>query len=159
MSLPIHKLGPTVHRMVDAPERVRLRIREEMTALGVSQRELAERLHQVTGIVWSQSGVGKVLTGRVELTVADVDAMVRALGMSLIEAMRDRGLEFVADMTPTELRLLSLYRQKAQPFKDAIQILHGMTPVTTVSKLDTPVTKRPKRGRPQNSDLAKKQAK
>lgn len=156
MSLPIHELAPRVLRMLDAAERVRLRIREEMTALGVSQRELAERLKEVTGVVWSQSGVGKVLTGRVELTVADVDAMVRALGMSLTEAMRDRGLEFVAEMTPTELRLLSIYRQKTQAFKDAIQILHGMTPVAAAPKLDTPVPKRPKRGRPQNSELAKK---
>lgn len=141
-----------------ASDRVRALLKDELRARDISQRELAEKVERLTGEQWTQGRIGKVLNGDVELKVDDLDYISRAIGIFLSEAVRDRGLEFYAEMTPTELRLLSIYRRKPQPFKDAIQILHDMTPVAVTPKLDTPVQKRPKRGRPQNSELAKKRA-
>lgn len=141
-----------------ASDRVRALLKDELRARSISQRELAEKLEHLTGEQWTQGRVGKVLNGDVELKVDDLDYISRAIGIFLSEAVRDRGLEFYAEMTPTELRLLSIYRRKSQPFKEAIQTLHDMTPVAATPKSDTPVLKRPKRGRPQNSDIDKRRA-
>lgn len=116
---PLHsnKLSATVLPMADLADRVRLRFREEMTRKRLSQRELAQLLD------WSQSRVAKLLTGRVEMGVSDLESLGFAIGVSPVEAVRDHGLEFLAEMTPTELRTLERIRQLPQPTIDALMQL------------------------------------
>ena len=86
-------------------DRVRARLKDEMTRQDLSQRDVAGMLK------WPQSRVSKVLNGRIGLDVDDVAELCFALSISPVEAVRDHGLEFVADLTPSELRLLQTLRQ------------------------------------------------
>lgn len=105
-------------------EEVRLRLREEMTRLDMSQRDVA-------GILgWSQSRVAHLLTGRVEMSVDDLAEFGSAVALPPTELVRDHGLEFCAEMTPTELRFLERIRQLDQVKRDAVMQLldvKGMT--------------------------------
>lgn len=97
--------------------RVRKRIREELDRLGVAQADIAGQLK------WSQSKVAQKLTGRTPWTIEELDALCFIAGIPPTEAVRDRGLEFCAEMTPTELRLLERIRQLPHADKDAIMRL------------------------------------
>jgi transcriptional regulator with XRE-family HTH domain len=100
--------------MATLSDRIRERLRAEMAARHLSQRDVA-------GIAgWSQSRVAKLMTGRVEMGVDDLEGLCFALDLSLTEVVRDPGLEFCADLTPTELRLLEQYRKQSEPMKTAI---------------------------------------
>jgi transcriptional regulator with XRE-family HTH domain len=84
----------------------------------LSQRDLAGILD------WSQSRISKNLNARIELGLDDLGAMCFGVGISLTEAVRDHGLEFCAEMTPTELRILERIRQLTKPELDAwMQVL------------------------------------
>lgn len=98
-------------------EQVRERLREEMTRRKLSQRELAGLLK------WTQSHVAHVLTGRVQMTVDDMAELAFGMGLSMTEVVRDRGLEFCAEMTPSELRMLERIRQLPRPVLDALMII------------------------------------
>jgi transcriptional regulator with XRE-family HTH domain len=104
--------------MSQLEEQVRLRIREEMTRKNLSQRDLSGILGG-PGKGWSQSRVGKLLTGRVLMGVADMESLCFAVGLSVVEAVRDHGLEFLAEMTPTELRTLERIKQLDDVTRDA----------------------------------------
>jgi transcriptional regulator with XRE-family HTH domain len=106
--------------MARLSEQVRLRLREEMDKQKVSQRDLAGLLG------WSQSRVAHLLTGRVEMSIDDLAEMAFGLSMSVVEAIRDRGLEFMAEMTPTELGALNALRALPQADRDAIIQILGM---------------------------------
>jgi transcriptional regulator with XRE-family HTH domain len=111
--LPGKDLGGYAQRpMTIRSDQARLRIREEMERQKLSQREVADMLK------WSQSRVAKNLTGRVEMTVDDLDSLCFAVGLSIVEALRDRGIEFCAEMTPTELRALERLRQMPAEERD-----------------------------------------
>jgi transcriptional regulator with XRE-family HTH domain len=100
-------------------EQVRLKIREEMARLEMSQRDVAELLG------WSQSRVAHLLNGRVEMSVDDLAEFAFILTIRPTEIIRDHGLEFCAEMTPTELRFLERLRQLPQTQKDAMmQLFH-----------------------------------
>lgn len=126
-----------------ASARVRARLKEELHARDISQRELADALSKLTGHTWTQSKVGKVLTGAVELKVDDVDAIAKVAHIYLSEAVRDRGLEFYAEMTPTELRMLEKMRQRPAVLH-AIMLLLEMKPPDTISSREP----KPRRGGP-----------
>jgi transcriptional regulator with XRE-family HTH domain len=103
--------------MARLSEQVRLRLREEMDRLDLSQRDVANLLK------WSQSKVAHQLTGRVEMSVDDLAELCFALNLNPTEAVRDRGMEFCAEMTPTELRILERIRQLPPPVLAAIMTL------------------------------------
>lgn len=86
-------------------ERVRQRLREEAGKRKLSHRTLAAFLN------WGQPKVTQKLTGRTPMTLNEFAALCFAVGLQPTEAVRDRGLEFSAEMTPTELRVLELFRQ------------------------------------------------
>lgn len=86
-------------------DRVRARLREEAESRRLSYRDLAGFLQ------WSHSKVTKKLTGRTMIDLDEFEALCFAVGIPATEAVRDRGLEFVAEMTPTELRVLEHYRK------------------------------------------------
>lgn len=98
-------------------DRARLRLREEMSRKHLSQRDLADLLK------WSQSRVARALTGRSGIALDDLEALCFGVGLSVVEAVRDHGLEFLADMTPTELRILERIRQLPTPVLDAVMTL------------------------------------
>lgn len=126
-------------------ERAVLRIREEMTARNLSQRDLAERLQ------CSQGRIAKLMNGRVELRLNDLALLATAVGLPLTEAIRDRGLEFYAELSPTEVRMLERLRQRPHLKQGVLLILE----IAGVIQSPTPTsdTKRRKRGRPLNSEL------
>ncbi len=128
-------------------ERAVLRIREEMTARHISQRDLAERLQ------CSQGRVAKILNGGVNLRLNDVATLTNAVGISVVEAVRDRGLEFHAEMSPTELRILERIRQRPNVLQGLMTILEmEASSISAVSTHD--VSKRRKVGRPKHSEQA-----
>lgn len=134
-------------------DRVRARLREELRARDISQRELADTLSKQTGEFWTQSKVAKVLGGHVELKVDDADAIAKVAGIFLTEAVRDRGLEFYAEMTPSELRVLERMRQRPH-------LMHGIMILLEISQAPpgTKTPPKPQRGRPLSSVSHKRQA-
>ncbi len=101
-------------------EEARAQIREEMKRKALVQRDLA-------GILgWSQSRVAKVLTGRVVLSLDDLSSLCFGLGLSVVEVVRDRGMEFCAEMTPTELRLHERVRALTPERREALYTFLGI---------------------------------
>jgi transcriptional regulator with XRE-family HTH domain len=138
-------------------DRVRGRLKDELNARDISQRELADALSKQTDDYWTQSRVGKVLNGNVELKVDDADAIAKVAGIFLTEAVRDRGLEFYAEMTPTELRILERMRQRPNLLQGIMLIL-DIAPLGSVGGTDIGRPLRPKRGGPLKSDAQKQRA-
>lgn len=102
-----HGLANTFHESMSdtASERARTRIREEMDRKHLNQVDIAGLLK------WSQSRISKLLSGHSDLRVDDLEAVCFAIGIQLTEAVRDHGLEFCAEMSPTELRALENLRR------------------------------------------------
>ena len=103
-------------------DRARARILLAMKARDLSQTDVAGILS------WTQPRVSKVLNGRVELGVEELAALCFAVGISMTEAVRDHGMEFCAEMTPTELRLFERIRSTTPAKRDAIMTLLEVTP-------------------------------
>lgn len=108
----------------DLSDRVRQRIREELTRKHLSQQELADLIQ------WTQSRVAQKLTGRTPITLEELAALCFGVGLPLVEAVRDHGLEFCAQMTPTELRIHERMRQLAPQQIDAVMIVLGVSKTT-----------------------------
>lgn len=121
-------------------EQVRLRLREEMAVKEMSQRDVAGIL------TWSQSRVAHLLNGRVEMSIDDLAEFAQALGISPTEIVRDRGMEFVAEMTPSEMRFLERLRQLTQIQRDGLMVLLHITTTTQAQeRRAAPVRKSPKK--------------
>lgn len=104
------------------------------------QREVADILE------WSQSRLAKILTGRISLTVDDLEALCFAVGLSMVEVLRDRGMEFMAEMTPTELRIVNRIRELPQPVTDAVlTMLHVPAQSLTHRRRAAPTQKKAKK--------------
>lgn len=95
-------------------DRVRDRLREEKAKQKVSERDLAGFLE------WSQARVAQKLSGRTAITVDELESLCFALGIRPTEAVCDRWLEFAAELTPTELRVLELIRRLPKPAFDGL---------------------------------------
>jgi transcriptional regulator with XRE-family HTH domain len=120
-------------------DRAVLRIREEMAERKVSQRELADRLE------CSQGRVAKLLNGGVQLRVNDMALLATAVGITPVEALRDRGLEFFAELTPSEVRILERLRRRPNALQGALLMLGLDEPKTKPAdaKRDARKGKRP----------------
>lgn len=129
-----------------ASKRALLRVREEMTERKVTQRDLADTFK------CSQGRIAKLLNGGVNLRVDDLDALAKAVGISLTEAVRDRGMEFSAEMTPSELRILERLRRRPGLLQATMTLLDLAEPTKSTGS----VQKHVKRGRPLNSELNKR---
>ena len=103
----------------DLNTRVRMRLRDEKAKLKFSEQDIAGMLR------WSQPRVAQKLSGRTDITLNELEALAFALSISPSEAVRDRGLEFMAEMTPTELRVLERLRQMSPTDRDAFIHLLG----------------------------------
>lgn len=98
-------------------ERVRRRLKEEKERRDLSERDLSGILN------WSQSRVAQKLGGRTPITLDELEALCFGLSLLPSEAVRDRGLEFCAEMTPTELRALEALRSATEATRGAILTL------------------------------------
>lgn len=107
-------LRVTIPAVSDFSERVIRRIREEMERKRLSQQEVADLLQ------WTQSKVTQKLNRRSPTTLDELEALCFAVGLSIVETVRDQGLEFVAEMTPSELRIVQRMRQLPPPVLQAI---------------------------------------
>jgi hypothetical protein len=112
----------------DVSQRVRARVRDELTHRRISQRVAAERLEQYTSEPWSQSKVHKILTGQVQLMVDELAAFARVLDLSLADLMREPGREFVADLTPSELKVLEAIRERPEMIPHLLAIVGSPPP-------------------------------
>jgi transcriptional regulator with XRE-family HTH domain len=97
-------------------ESARQRIREEMERKDINTRDLAQMLG------WSQGKVGHLLTGYTAMGLDELERLCFGIGLSPVEAIRDRGLEFCSEMTPTQLRILQRVQQLPK-YEDAILTL------------------------------------
>ncbi len=131
-------LAGTVPSMTPAHKAL-LRIREEMTERKITQRDLAEVLR------CSQGRIAKILNGGVNLRFNDLATLAAAVKISLVETVRDRGLEFYAELTPTEVRLFERIRQRPE-ILEGVKHLLGLE--TAAPKAQPARSKRNKVGRP-----------
>ncbi len=72
---------------------------------------------------WNRTKVTKKFGEETALTLDEFEALCFAVNLSPTEAVRDRGLEFCAEMTPTELRRHERFRLLPKPTVDAIDHL------------------------------------
>lgn len=126
-----------------ATARALLRIREEMIERGITQTDLAEALG------CSQSRIAKIFAKNIRLRLEDVEVLARRVGLTLSEVVRDRGLEFCAELTPTELRVLERIRRRPRML-DGIMIMLDLQAPDERRPQREPESRR-KRGRPLNS--------
>src|SRR6185369_12540323 len=113
--------------------------REELDRKGVTQPDIAGQLQ------WSQSKVAQKLTGRTPWTLQELESLCFVAGLSPIEAIRDQGLEFCTDMTPTEFRLFERLRQLTPSQLDAVIVLIDVASNTRAQERRA-AAPRPKRG-------------
>ena len=100
-------------------DRVRERLKDEKALKKFSERDMAAWLQ------WSQPKVAQKLGGRTDITLNELEALCSVLGIPPSEAVRDRGLEFCAELTPTELRHLETLRNMAPADREAFLHLAG----------------------------------
>jgi len=118
--LPQSELEAKFLAMATLNDRVRERIRIEKDRLKLSERDIAGMLD------WGQSKVSQKLNGRTDITLNELESLCFAVSISPTEAVRDPGLEFVADMTPTELRLFERVRKLSPEQRSAILTVLGV---------------------------------
>jgi transcriptional regulator with XRE-family HTH domain len=108
---------------------VRATLRAYLADHQLTQKQVAERLAQLTGELWSQPRLAKVLAGTVEVRLDDLAAICWIIGLSLVEAVREPGREYVADLTPSELELLRRLRENPHAQTVIDGLLAALPPV------------------------------
>lgn len=103
-------------------ERARQRLKAEKARRHLSERDIGDLLQ------WSQSKVAQKLSGRTPITLDELESLCFALSIAPTEAVRDHGLEFCAEMTPSEMRLLEQIRKLDDRTREGIMgLLHART--------------------------------
>lgn len=103
-------------------DRVRERLRTEKDRLEMTELDIA-------GLIgWSQSKVAQKLRGRTPITLNELESLCFAFSMQPTEAVRDHGLEFVTEMTPTELRIFERLRKLSLEQRQALMTILNVTP-------------------------------
>lgn len=104
-------------------ERARMRLRDELYARRIMQRDACAHLERATGETWSQSRLSKTLNGEVGLLVDIAAALADMAGITLVDIVREPGRELVADLTPSEMQLLQAVRSRPQLLPALLQLL------------------------------------
>lgn len=115
-------VSATVSGMPTLNDRVRERLRVEKDRQGLTEKDIADF------VSWGQSKVAQKLRGRTPITMNELEALCFALSLQPTEVVRDPGLEFVADMTPTELRLFERIRKLTPDQRAAVLTVLGVAP-------------------------------
>lgn len=127
---------------VSLNERARERLKAEKARRHITEQDLAGMLH------WSQSKVAQKFNGRTPITLDELEGLCFCLSLSPAEVVRDRGLEFCAEMTPSELRFLEKVRQLPQRGRDGLfALLEERIRVTQPERFATEPEKRTKKRR------------
>lgn len=134
--LPDARIPQRIGAVKDLAQRIVARLKDEFSRRQLSQRAVAKRLGQITGVTWTQPGVQKVLAGQVRLTVNDFAALAEIAGLSLVELVREPGRELLADLTPSELRLLEAVRFRPEYLSHMLAL---------IGPIETPRSKRQQR--------------
>ncbi len=116
--------------VMSAADPVRLRLRQLLADKGISQPKLCTLLSTATGRPWLVQRMGKILNGHIELRVEDLVLICQVAGLSLVEVVRDPSREFVADLTPSEVRLINAMRDYPSISQPLIDIVRRLTPET-----------------------------
>ncbi len=112
------------YKSVKASDRARDRLKDEVARQGVSQRDLAKRLQKRDpSDDWTQGRVAKILNGKVKLTVDAAELFAEELGVPVAELFRERGREWSADLSPSELALVERYRSLPSTAQSAATVL------------------------------------
>lgn len=127
-------------------ERVRDRMRHWMDTTHTGQREFAADLKKTQ--VWLQ----KILKGENHVRLKDLDQIADAMRTTASELVRGEDDRYTVEVTPTELRILENLRRSEEVLRGIMSILH----LKDVPEPKPGPTK--KRGRPLNSELAKRGA-
>lgn len=114
--------------VITPADRIRLRFRELLHQRGISQQKLCDTLTAQTGEPWFIQRMSKLLNGKNELKVGDLIVMCRAAEISLIELFREPGRELIADLTPTELRLIHALRDYPAIMQPLVDVVATLTP-------------------------------
>jgi len=127
----------------DPSDRAIQRLKDEMERKNLNQTDVAALLG------WEPSRVSKILTRKIELKVDDLALLCFALNLSLVEVVRDHGLEFCAEMRPAELRILERLRQLPPHVFEALITLLSVRATTRLEPRSA-TKKKPIFGRPRN---------
>jgi len=133
--LRVRRLSVTVPGMPRLSVEVRSRLREELAKRKLSARAAAKHLG------WHPSRVYHLLDGTVEMCVDDLEAFAIILQMRPTELVRDRGLEFAAEMTPTEYRFYERIRELTPQQIDAAMTLLAVAAPTARRALPAKTSK------------------
>lgn len=110
-------------------ERALRRIREEMRAKRISQPDLASMMGT------HQSWISKLMTGFADLKLDTLAEICLHLGLPVSEVIRDQGMEWYAEMTPTEKRVFDAYRALTPDEKDLFErLLYRARPAPPVER-------------------------
>lgn len=131
-------LSDTVSVMETLNDRVRERLRIEKTRIGITEQDMAEQLE------WGYSKVTQKLRGRTPITVNEMAAMCEVLHITPLEVVRDPALEFVTEMSPTELRLFHRLSKLSAEKRAAVLLLLS---IEAESPMPTPRKRGRKTGR------------
>lgn len=104
-------------------DRVRERLRTEKDRLKLTERDIAGMIN------WGQSKVAQKLGGRTPITMNELESLCFAMSLAPTEAVRDPGLEFVTEMTPTELRMFERIRKMTADQRAALLVVLNVAPV------------------------------
>ena len=107
---------------------IRLRLRELLDARGVSQTQVCQRLTAKTGELWRMSRLSKLLNGHIVFCVDDLVLIAQVADVSLVDLFREPGREFVADMTPTELKMIHAFRDHPSVMRPIADVIAMLTP-------------------------------
>jgi len=91
---------------------------------------------------WSQSRIAKVLSGRTAIDIDELGEFCAAIGLSLVETVRDPGMEFVADLAPLELRVLERFRAIDPKLQEAVLTILNVKKPTAPQRYATDPNKK-----------------
>ena len=74
------------------------------------------------------SRLSKLLNGHIIFCVDDLMLISQEADVSLVELFREPGRELVADLTPTELRLVHALRDHPAIMRPLVDVVAGLTP-------------------------------
>ena len=92
------------------PERVRLAILRWLDTTKLTQRQLAETMHR------SQAWLDKVLQGKNDVRLEDLDVVARALRTTAPELVRAEEERYQMELSPTEVRVIERLRHRQDLF-------------------------------------------
>lgn len=102
---------------------IRERLRVALGQRRLTQAELCARLTRRTGAIWHQQHMSKLLGGSNPMTLEQLVLICDVADLSMVDLVRQPGREFVADLTPSELRILELVRDVPEATGHIVQLL------------------------------------